>query len=58
MDIASYMDVLKFALKMQKDYVMEEMQKPTANEEYLEGIYRGLEIAMEKIEASAFLAEK
>ena len=58
MDIKSYADVLRFAIKMQMDYIMEEMQKPTANEEYLSGIHRGLDIALEKIDASMFLAER
>jgi hypothetical protein len=52
------MDILKFAINMQIDGVKEEMERPFANEEYLEGVTRGLEIALDKIEASRFLAEK
>ena len=57
MTIESYADVLRFAIKMQKDYIEEDMQRPFANEEYLSGIQRGLDIALEKIEASMFLAK-
>ena len=58
MDIKSYADILKFALKLQIDYVKEDLEKPNANEEYLSGVINGLHIALEKIDASMFLAEK
>lgn len=58
MDIKSYADVLRFAIKMQINYVQEEIQKPYANEEYLSGVIMGLETALDKIDASMFLAEK
>lgn len=57
MTIESYADVLRFAIKMQKGYIEEDMQKSFANEEYLSGIQRGLDIALEKIDASMFLAK-
>lgn len=58
MELSSYMDILKFAINMQIEGIKEEMERPFANEEYLEGVTRGLEIALDKIEASRFLAEK
>lgn len=58
MDLKSYADVLKFAIQMQIEYEKEEIQKPFADEEYLSGVITGLRIAMEKIDASMFLAEK
>lgn len=57
MTIKNYADVLKFAIQMQINYVMEDVQKPFANEEYLSGVISGLQIAMEKIDASMFFAE-
>lgn len=57
MTIKSYADILKFAIKMQIDYVEEEIQKPHANEEYLSGVISGLYTALDKINASMFLAE-
>ena len=57
MNKKEYADILKFALRLQIDYIEEDMEKPFANYEYLEGMRRGLEIAMEKIDASAFLTE-
>ena len=58
MELSSYMDILKFAINGQIKYVEEEMDAPFANIEYLDGVRRGLEIALDKIEASRFLAEK
>lgn len=62
MDIKSYADVLRFAIKLQIGYIEEEMEKGTFTTEYTEGRYngmiRGLEMALEKIDASMFLAEK
>ena len=58
MTIKSYADVLKFAIKMQIDYVWEDMDKPNADETYYSGVINGLYIALEKIDASMFLAEK
>lgn len=52
-----YADVLKMAMQMQIDYVMEDMEKPYADEDYLNGVIMGLRIAIEKIEASKFLTE-
>ena len=58
MDIKNYADILKFAIKLQIDYVKEDMEKPNANEDYLGGVINGLHIALGKIDASMFLAEK
>lgn len=62
MDISNYADVLKFAIKMQIDYIEKEEEKATFATEYSEGwnrgMVRGLEIALEKIDASKFLWEK
>lgn len=57
MTTKDYAGVLKMAIKMQIDYKMEEMQEPNINEDYLDGIIRGLQIALEKIDASMFLTE-
>lgn len=58
MDLKSYADVLKFAIQMQIEYEKEEIQRPFAEEEYLRGVICGLRIALDKIDASMFLAEK
>ena len=57
MNIKDYAGVLKMAMRMQIDYVEEDMQKPFADEEYLSGVITGLRIAIDKIDASMFLAE-
>lgn len=57
-----YADVLKFAIKLQIDYIEEDEKNGSCATEYFEGYYqgmkRGLEIALEKIDASMFLTEK
>jgi hypothetical protein len=59
MTIKEYADVLRFAIKMQIGYKEEALQECNAmNEDYVEGIITGLQIALEKIDASMFLAEK
>lgn len=62
MDIKGYMDIMKFVMRSQIECVKEEMDEPRLETEYTEGYYagiiRGLEIAMEKIDASMFLAER
>lgn len=58
MDIKNYADILKFAIKMQIDYVEKDMENSFAiNDNYYEGIKRGLQMALEKIDASMFLTE-
>ena len=52
-----YADVLKFAIQMQIADVEKAMYKPFADMDYLEGVRRGLMIAIEKIDASKFLME-
>ena len=60
MDIKSYADILRFAIKMQIDYKEKEFDEASSYEEekYLDGVIMGLRIALEKIDASMFLAEK
>lgn len=59
MDKKSYAEILKFAIRTQIDYVIEEMDTCRPERyDYLDGVVRGLEIAIEKIDASMFLAER
>jgi hypothetical protein len=58
MTIKDYAGVLKFAIKTQIDYQMEEMQKPNADESFRDGVIVGLQIALDKIDASMFLARE
>ena len=58
MDIKHYMDIMKFVFSSQIECAKEELEQPGADETYLAGIIRGLQIAQEKIDASMFLAEK
>ncbi len=61
MTIKDYTEVLKWAIKNQIAYIEEEEANGSFATEYMEGKYRGivegLEIALEKIEASMFLAK-
>ena len=56
MGIKDYANILKWAIKTQIEYVQEEMEKPYADENYYSGVINGLQIALDKIEASMFLA--
>lgn len=59
MTLKDYAEVLRFAIKLQIDGVNEELNEAIiTNEDYLEGIKQGLEIALQKIDASMFLTEK
>lgn len=61
MNKKDYADILKSVLQMQKFAVNDDIRerlKCGDNVEFLEGVIRGLEIAMEKIDASMFLTEK
>lgn len=59
MTLKDYAEVLKFAIKLQIDEVNEEINEGiNINDDYLEGIKQGLEIALQKIDASMFLTEK
>lgn len=59
MTIKEYADILRFAIKMQIGYKEEELQECNAmKEDYVEGVITGLQIALDKIDASMFLAEK
>ena len=62
MEIKGYMDIMKWVIQNQIEYTKEEANEGTFATEYMEGYYggivRGLEIALEKIEASMFLAKK
>jgi len=55
-----YSEVLKFAIRAQIAYVESELAHdlPYERERYLEGVISGLDIALEKIEASMFLVER
>lgn len=55
-----YSEVLKFAIRAQIAYVESELvhDLPYERERYLEGVISGLDIALEKIEASMFLVER
>lgn len=55
MDIKTYAGILKFAIMTQIDYVKENHWE---EDDYYNGVIEGLEIALEKIDASMFLAEK
>jgi hypothetical protein len=57
MDIKSYADILRWAIKTQIEYQNEEIQKPWADERFHEGVIVGLQIALDKIDASMFLAK-
>jgi flagellar biosynthesis/type III secretory pathway protein FliH len=61
MSIKSYIEVLKWAIKSQLEHVEEESNGTFATEYmegYYEGVKKGLEIALEKIDASMFLAKE
>ena len=62
MDIKGYADIMRWVLRTQIEYAKEEANDGEFASEYMEGYYggivRGLEIALEKIDASMFLAEK
>ena len=58
MEIKDYAGILKWAIQTQIDYQKEEIQEPYANEDFHNGVIAGLRIALEKIDASMFLAEK
>lgn len=56
-----YAEVLKWVMKSQIDYVRDEAKSGVNTIEeaaYYEGIEKGLQIAMDKIEASMFLTEE
>lgn len=55
MNLENYVDILKFAINGQIKYEYERINKPNANEEYISGIITGLQIALDKINASEFL---
>lgn len=62
MTIKGYADILKWAMRTQIEYVEEEANsgfcKTMEEARYYEGIKKGLEIALEKIDASMFLAKE
>ena len=61
MNKKEYADILKFAMQSQKHSVNDEIRERLHRGEdvdFLEGVVRGLEIAIEKIDASMFLTEK
>ena len=59
MNKKEYADILRFAIKIQIGYVEEKMENSfSIDRDYQEGIIRGLQIALEKIDASEFLMEE
>lgn len=58
MTIENYANILKFAIKGQIKYEEERLEKGHVNESRGYGIITGLEYALEKIDASAFLWER
>lgn len=57
MEIKDYAAILKWAIQTQIDYQKEEIEQPYANEDFHSGVITGLQIALEKIDASMFLAK-
>lgn len=60
MTIKDYAEVLKFAIKMQIEYEKEALENPRLDYEremHIGGVISGLQIALEKIDASKFLME-
>ena len=62
MSIKDYAEVLKFAIKSQIGYIADDTDgifvgDADYHQGYYDGMKRGLEIALEKIEASMFLAK-
>lgn len=57
MTIENYADILRFAIKGQIEYQKEEIREG-ADEDFHRGVITGLQIALEKIDASMFLAER
>ena len=59
MTTENYVEVLKFAIQLQVDNVNKELSADIIlNEDYLQGVKAGLQIALDKIEASMFLVNK
>lgn len=59
MTTENYVEVLKFAIQLQVDNVNRELSADIIlNEDYLQGVKAGLQIALDKIEASMFLVDK
>jgi hypothetical protein len=59
MTTENYVEVLKFAIQLQVDEVNKELSADIIlNEDYLQGVKAGLQIALDKIEASMFLVDK
>lgn len=64
MSIKDYAEVLRFAIKMQIGYIADDAENGISvgnadyHQGYYEGMQRGLEIALEKIDASMFLAKE
>lgn len=61
MNTKDYAEVLKFAIKTQIGYVEEENNGAFSTDYsngFFDGVKRGLEIALEKIDASMFLVKE
>lgn len=58
MDNKEYAEILRTAFQMQISYINKELNEDSClNVDYLQGVKEGLQIAIGKIEASAFLTE-
>ena len=59
MTIKNYADVLRLAIQFQITDAEKELERDHyyEDEKYIEGVISGLRIALEKIDASMFLAE-
>ena len=59
MTTKDYVEVLKYAIQLQVDNVNEELSVDTIlNADYSQGVKAGLQIVLDKIEASMFLVNK
>lgn len=59
MPTENYVEVLKYAIQLQVDNVNEELSANIIiDESYLRGVKAGVQIALDKIEASMFLVDK
>lgn len=54
-----YVDILKWVIQLQVDNTNRELQEDIIiDESYLQGVKAGLQIALDKIEASMFLVDE
>ena len=58
MNKKEYAELLKNVIQLQINYTDEELKQGGFNTDYLQGVKTGLQIAIQKIEASMFLTDK